>query len=157
MRKSRHRTHQSKAERGIMSLGSPKHVSEVYLNCLSCGGPLPCESCARKRLASGFPRTADERDDSALAFAPEVAEAARRVREEGFQEEGKRGRYYPPWDEEEYAARESLRSEPVLAVHNISLASLLHPRPLPGSNGEEPDFTASLYAGDAPHANSRSV
>lgn len=94
--------------------------------CNHCGRPLPCISCAktmRKKLGlvgkeprpsqlEGYLETYDvngkqkSRITYELALAPDVEEAARKIREEGFEYvEGERVTKYPPWTERDYLVR----------------------------------------------------
>ena len=87
--------------------------SILFEQCLRCGGPLPCIECAKQlQKERGFKPEPEEEP----SLAPEIAEAARKIREEGFLARchtSKRNYYQEPWTEEEYRRRAGVSVEPL--------------------------------------------
>jgi hypothetical protein len=79
--------------------------------CDNCGQPLPCRKCAERagqlrmqREVSGEEAEDEGDPDVELRLAPEVADAAREVREQGFFSK-MRNAQQPPWNKAEYERR----------------------------------------------------
>jgi hypothetical protein len=81
-------------------LRSHGKVTYELAHCLQCGGPLPCEKCARKlyearQREGSLPPT----DDEELILAPELAAATASIRA-GTWKEGRQ-----PWNSDEQRRR----------------------------------------------------
>ena len=101
-----------KTDVGKALADSKGNIAPIYDTCTYCGGPLPCIECARRlQKTRGF--TPEPTEEPSLA--PEIAEAARKIREDGFiraKQVSKIPYFQEPWDEYEYKVRAGVSVEP---------------------------------------------
>ena len=100
-----------------------KKGNRALLYCNSCGGELPCISCARKfRAKVGLGREPKEHDEKELELSPDTALAAKLIREgklvppEGM-------RQLPAWTPSEKRKRLAIAYKPVRVARTRLIGS----------------------------------